>query len=1701
MKTRVLLLFILISFNGFSQFSKTHYIPPLSNTDAYGTLDQYLYISSPSLVNINYRIIAIGGGITTGTVRRDNPQAIFIGNGSDTQILASGVKVNTILNNKGYIVEAEDLVYVTVRLSAALNNVGNPNHAGGLVSKGLAALGTQFRIGAFINTGVDSDSRHYTFASILATENNTVISFSDLKPGVSLINNAGAGNTPASITLNSGQSFIMAVQGPDLENKDGLIGALISSTKPVAVNCGSYGGTNGDTGNSSDIGFDQIVSVERTGKEYIFIKGNGVNVIERPLIVAHENNTEVFLNGSATPTTTLNAGQYIALDGSQFSASNNLYVKTSKNVFAYQGIGGSGSQANQNMHFLPPLSCETPKVIDNIPFINQIGGNNSFTGTVCIVTETAAVLNFIINGVSYTLAALSTAGITVNGPFAVTGNTSYETYTFEGFTGNVSVFSSKSVYLSYFGTSGAATYGGFYSGFAFKPEIAFNRINLTSSNCLGNTKLEVNSLTSFDTFDWYFDGILQTNPVPPNVYTPTMPGYYNVIASILNCGLPIESDKIPVSICPTDIDGDLSVDDIDIDNDNDGITNCTESYGNQDLNISNSATGVVAVGTYSNTFTGTFSNNLPLPIIGTPFIGNADGTFVTELPAGKQYKVVYNVQFPQPINIGLEYVGATANTSDLLNSNAEYIVNCDVDKTITVLNPSNQLLIDTNYDGIYESGVTKFSSFEIRFRINGTIPIAAGSGTFKFLSYQTNNFKITHRNLLDTAGNKSTFKLYAICVPKDTDTDGIPDQIDADSDNDGIFDVIEAQANASIAISNTDTNGNGLDNAFETGFIPVDTDLDLVLDYLDLDSDNDGIYDSNEGIADTDTDGIKNYRELDSDNDLCNDVIEAGFPGTPDSNGDGILGLIAPPTVNANGVVTSGSGYLVPNANYITSAPIVITTQPTLAPTCEFQNVTITSLVDNGGNTYQWQITTDGINWTNVTNNATYSGATLNALTITNVITAMNNYKYRVLLSKVGNSCGLLSADVQLKILALPIVNDVTIIQCDDDLDLLTSFNLTLKNDAILSPVIVTTETFTYYRTPAGANGAIAAQLISNFDAFPNTASPMNVWARIVNTDGCFRVAQITLIASASNIPQTYSFTQNPVCDDILDANGGNTGTAEINKRDGISAFNLSAGITAVQRQLPPPLSNYIFKYYRNEADALEQIDATTGISLEIPTAQLTNFRNDIPNAQDVWVRVNNVLGACSGFGPFIKLNVEKLPFANPVNEYRECDTDQDGIFNFNTPTLETSLLGSNQTFPVTVTYFDNATNSPLTDSNGVAITSPFPNSFSTTSKTIKAVVVNNTTQLCQDETLIKFTVDNLPEAFPVTNVILTKCDDETDPNAQDGILEFNTLNLESDVKGSQTNVEITYLDNLGNPLLDNLGNPVVSPFPATFITSSTTITAVVKNTVVGNNCPVAERPITFLVNPVPKINLVGDALVCTNNPSFTITLDAGINDGTPTTNYTYIWSLNGTPIVPAKTGYELTIFEAGIYTVQVSIPNPNPLIASCSRTRTITVVASNIATIEPTTIVDLTDNNTITINVSGPGDYVYSLDEEFGPFQESNIFTNVSSDIHIIYIKDLNGCGTVSETINVLGIPKYFTPNGDGFHDYWNVKGVSATFNSKTIIYIFDRFGKLIKQISPLDQGWNGTFNGTALPSTDYWYTIEFEDGRNVKGNFSLKR
>jgi gliding motility-associated-like protein len=651
-----------------------------------------------------------------------------------------------------------------------------------------------------------------------------------------------------------------------------------------------------------------------------------------------------------------------------------------------------------------------------------------------------------------------------------------------------------------------------------------------------------------------------------------------------------------------------------------------------------------------------------------------------------------------------------------------------------------------------------------------------------------------------------------------------------------------------------------------------------------------------------------------------------------------------------------------------------------------------------------------------------------------------------------------------------PIVKDVTIVQCDSDTipDGKTLFNLTIKNNEI--SINYTNENLTYYTSQSGANSDLSVDLISNELTFENTTpSNMEIWARVENKiTGCFSVAKLTLKVPATNISPATSIIVPAVCDDFLDTNGNDN--ANNDERDGITAFDFLWTKTTIEEQLTTT-QTYNINYYRNQADALAELNVITDIS---------NYRNiGYPNSQDIWVRIeSSVDNSCLGLGPYITLNVEPLPFANPLIVPRQCDEDQDGIVTFDTSSLESDLLNSQSLSDVTVSYFDQ-NNDPLP--------SPFPSNFTTKTQTIKAVVTNNSATQCNDETFIQFVVDISPQAFPVSPALTMSCDDELDPSQQDGKLAFDTSTFEAIILGGQSGMTVTYLNEDGNTL---------SFLPNPFITGTQNVLATVTNPF-NPNCT-ATTTLNFIVHPVPNIdlNMDGNAneLVCSNLPNFFVTLDAGITDNSPTSNYEYVWTKDGANLT--ETLSTLGVNAVGIYSVEVI----NSF--GCSRIRTINVSASNVATINGIDIIDLTDVNTITVNTSGPGDYEYSLDSKTGLWQDSNFFDNVPAGIYEIFVKDKNGCGIVSKTIAVIGAPKFFTPNNDGYNDYWAVKGLNSTFNSKSIIYIFDRYGKLLKQWAPyLNEGWDGTFNGQPLKADDYWFTLKLEDGRQTKGHFTLKR
>lgn len=214
------------------------------------------------------------------------------------------------------------------------------------------------------------------------------------------------------------------------------------------------------------------------------------------------------------------------------------------------------------------------------------------------------------------------------------------------------------------------------------------------------------------------------------------------------------------------------------------------------------------------------------------------------------------------------------------------------------------------------------------------------------------------------------------------------------------------------------------------------------------------------------------------------------------------------------------------------------------------------------------------------------------------------------------------------------------------------------------------------------------------------------------------------------------------------------------------------------------------------------------------------------------------------------------------------------------------------------------------------------------------------------------------------------------------------------------------------------------------------------------------------------------------NGNSKTLTVAAGYAS--------YSWNTN-----PVQTTNQINVSSPGSYTVTVTNAN------GCSATKTFIVESSEPATVTGVVVNDFSDNNTATIQVTGNGTYEFSLDGI--NYQSSNTFTFLSTGNYNFYIRDTKGCGITSGTFEILAAPKFFTPNGDSFNETWFVPLLAL--QPKTIISIFDRYGKLIYNFKANQNGWNGTYNGKELPATDYWYTITFENGRVVKGHFSLIR
>jgi gliding motility-associated-like protein len=232
-------------------------------------------------------------------------------------------------------------------------------------------------------------------------------------------------------------------------------------------------------------------------------------------------------------------------------------------------------------------------------------------------------------------------------------------------------------------------------------------------------------------------------------------------------------------------------------------------------------------------------------------------------------------------------------------------------------------------------------------------------------------------------------------------------------------------------------------------------------------------------------------------------------------------------------------------------------------------------------------------------------------------------------------------------------------------------------------------------------------------------------------------------------------------------------------------------------------------------------------------------------------------------------------------------------------------------------------------------------------------------------------------------------------------------------------------------------------------------------------------------VGAVPVLTPTSELFIC---DGFTkkLTADPGFAG--------YEWSTG-------ETTQSIIINQPGTYTVTVKNIYG---IFSCDATKDFIVTNSGPATIQSIETSDWSSsNNSATITVIGLGSYLYSLDNVV--FQTSSTFTNLLPGFYTVYVKDEYGCGTVQGEFVLLNYPKYFTPNGDGFNDTWQIK--FSSFEPQLNVDIFDRFGKFIIRLKGGETGWDGTYNGQNVVSTDYWFVVTRQDGKVYRGHFSLKR
>ncbi|TCI89939.1 T9SS type B sorting domain-containing protein [Tenacibaculum sp. M341] len=749
---------------------------------------------------------------------------------------------------------------------------------------------------------------------------------------------------------------------------------------------------------------------------------------------------------------------------------------------------------------------------------------------------------------------------------------------------------------------------------------------------------------------------------------------------------------------------------------------------------------------------------------------------------------------------------------------------------------------------------------------------------------------------------------------------------------------------------------------------------------------------------------------------------------------------------------------------------------------CDGTTITLDGTPSTGTATsYEWQIDT-GAGFT------TIAGETGNTLTINND----KSGTYRVIITDdVG---GTATDDIDITFLPVPVANKPADINfCDSDSDGFHTFDL--QND--VTPLVLGAQSaiqfeVVYFLSQTDADNNNTANALANPYTNSTANSTQTIYARIHNTsnpDTCFDTTSFSL--DINSLPTPRQPSDIVVCNDL----GNPVGF--------YNNFILATKDNEILGGLSP--TQYSVSYHTTLAGA--QTNATTDV-----IDKNIAYTNIIPNEQVIFVRVENSSNtSCSvattvssaTFKPF-KLVVNPLPvIINPIVQIEQCENDGDftAIINLTQAQINISNNHLNETFKYYTSEVDaNTDNAPIAD----------PINYNATNGEVvwvRTISDKDCFRVSQINVIISFAADIMYDKE------FTECDDFLDADGNntpsnddtDGITNFDFSIAEGEIinlfdPAIRSDLKVLFFETQADR--DAVTNEIAdiskyrnTNFPG--LASNTIYIKIINK--INNNCTGLSK-LFVRVLPLPSFDVTSPQILCLNNLS-------SIEAESPGDTYAYEWTRNGNATVIGN-NQTLNLTQGGEY--KVTAINTTTL---CKRSRIIFVNESIIATINQNdvSIIDDSDNNTITINNDtgnlGIGAYEFALQDENGQivqdYQDEPKFENLQGGIYTILVRDKNNCGIAELDVSVLEFPDFFTPNEDSINDTWNVKGANSLFYPSNSIYIFDRYGKLLTSLKVDDQGWNGTYNGNALPSNDYWFNIELTDRNgNVitrKGHFSL--